>query len=92
MTGLSFFPEQASTEAPHTDFIYFILIGFSLVVTAIVVGLLVVFAIRYRRGSEAKRGELRSGSSATSRSGGRRRRSSCFCSSPSGPAPRGFPR
>ena len=56
--GLSFFPGQASTEAPHTDFIYFILIGFSLVVTSIVVGLLVVFAMRYRRGSEAKRGEL----------------------------------
>jgi cytochrome c oxidase subunit 2 len=58
MKGLSFFPEQASTEGPHTDFIYFILIGFSLAVTSIVVGLLVVFAIRYRRGSKAKRGEL----------------------------------
>jgi cytochrome c oxidase subunit 2 len=58
MTRLNFFPVQASTEAPHTDLIYFGLIGFSLAVTLMVVGLLVVFAIRYRRGSGAKRGTL----------------------------------
>ena len=58
MTRLNFFPTQASTEAPYTDFIYFGLIVFSLAITLTVVGLLVVFAIRYRRGSGAKRGAL----------------------------------
>jgi cytochrome c oxidase subunit 2 len=58
MTQLSFFPEQASTEAPHTDFIYFTLLGFSLVIAFVVLGLLIVFAIRYRRGSGARRGSL----------------------------------
>ena len=58
MSRLNFFPEQASTEAPHTDLIYFGLIGFSLAVTLMVVGLLIAFAVRYRRGSGAKRGTL----------------------------------
>jgi cytochrome c oxidase subunit 2 len=58
MNSFRFFPEAASSEAPHTDFIYFILVGFSAVVTALVVGMLIVFAIRYRRGSSAKRGNL----------------------------------
>jgi cytochrome c oxidase subunit 2 len=58
MTALSLFPEQASTEAAHTDAIYFGLIAFSAVITSIVVGCLIVFAMRYRRGSAARRGNL----------------------------------
>jgi cytochrome c oxidase subunit 2 len=58
MNRLSFFPEQASTEAPHTDLIYLVLFGFSLVIALLVLGLLVVFAIRYRHGSAARRGDL----------------------------------
>jgi cytochrome c oxidase subunit 2 len=58
MTQLPFFPDEASTEAARTDFIYFGLTGFSLVVTVTVIGLLIVFAIRYRRGSAAPRGNL----------------------------------
>jgi cytochrome c oxidase subunit 2 len=58
MSPLAFFPEQASTEAARTDFIYFGLIGFSLIVALTVIGLLIVFAICYRRGSAAARGTL----------------------------------
>jgi cytochrome c oxidase subunit 2 len=58
MTRLTFFPVQASTEAPHTDFIYFGLIVFSMAVSLIVVGLLIAFAIRYRRSAGTRRGAL----------------------------------
>jgi cytochrome c oxidase subunit II len=58
MATLSLFPEQASTEAVHTDLIYFGLVGFSAIVTSIVVGCLLLFAMRYRRGSAAQRGKL----------------------------------
>ena len=58
MTALTLFPEQASTEAVAHRPIYFGLIGFSAIVTSIVVGCLIVFAMRYRRGSAAQRGNL----------------------------------
>jgi cytochrome c oxidase subunit II len=58
MTRLAFFPEQASTQATRTDFIYLVLLGFSFIVAFAVIGLLIIFAIRYRRGSAATRGSL----------------------------------
>ena len=43
-------PDQASTAAPWIDNIYFYLIGFSLVATVLIVALIIVFSVRYRRG------------------------------------------
>lgn len=50
--GFSFFPEQASTVAAKVDALYFYLVAVTVFFTLLVVGLLVVFAIRYRRRSE----------------------------------------
>jgi cytochrome c oxidase subunit 2 len=43
------FPEQASTLAPSVDMLYLFLIGVSLFFGLLIAGLLIVFAIRYRR-------------------------------------------
>ena len=53
-----FMPEVASTQAATTDAIFYLLLVFSLVIVLIVLALVVVFSIRYRRGSNAKRGEM----------------------------------
>ncbi len=42
-------PEQASTVAADIDNLYFYLIAFSVVATALIVALIIAFAIRYRR-------------------------------------------
>jgi cytochrome c oxidase subunit 2 len=54
----SLMPESASTTAVQTDRLYFILLALSLAIVLLVLALVVTFAIRYRRGSAAKRGEL----------------------------------
>ena len=55
---ISFLPRQASTFAPQTDALYFTLLGISGAIVLLVFALIVVFSIRYRRGSSAKRGTL----------------------------------
>ncbi len=55
MQALEFFPEEASTQAASTDFIYFVLLGFTGVVVLSVLVSMTAFAIRYRRSSRAKR-------------------------------------
>ena len=55
---ISFLPRQASTFAPQTDALYFTLLGISGAIALLVFALIVVFSIRYRRGSSAKRGAL----------------------------------
>ena len=50
--GFSFFPEQASTVAGSVDALYFYLIAVTVFFTLLVTGLLLVFAVRYRRRSE----------------------------------------
>ena len=57
MTGVATLPE-ASTAAGHVDGIFFLLMGISAAVIALVGALIVVFSIRYRRGSNASRGPL----------------------------------
>ncbi|MGI8908388.1 MAG: cytochrome c oxidase subunit II [Candidatus Sumerlaeaceae bacterium] len=47
--GFSFFPEQASTIAWQVDALYFFLTAVTVFFTLLVVGLLVIFAVRYRR-------------------------------------------
>jgi cytochrome c oxidase subunit 2 len=51
-------PRQASTFAPQTDTLYFAVLGVSSGIVLLVFALIVVFSIRYRRGSSAKRGTL----------------------------------
>jgi cytochrome c oxidase subunit 2 len=53
-----FMPEAASAQAVQTDQIYFVLLALSGAVIVLVGALILVFSIRYRRGSKAKRGAL----------------------------------
>ena len=55
---ISLLPRQASTFAPQTDTLYFALLGISGAIVLLVFALIVVFSIRYRRGSSATRGML----------------------------------
>jgi cytochrome c oxidase subunit II len=49
---------SASTIAPSVDRIFWALVGLSVVIMAIVGGLMLTFAIKYRRGTKAYRGPL----------------------------------
>jgi cytochrome c oxidase subunit 2 len=49
--NLPFMPEQASTIAESVDLFYFFLIGVSLFFGLLIAGLLIVFAVRFRRRS-----------------------------------------
>ena len=51
-------PESASAQAVRTDDIYYLLLGISAVIILVVLVLVIGFAIRYRRGSKAKRGAM----------------------------------
>jgi len=51
-------PEAASAQAVQTDQIYFVLLALSVTIILLVATLILVFSIRYRRGSKAKRGAL----------------------------------
>ncbi|MFB3827094.1 MAG: cytochrome c oxidase subunit II [Bryobacteraceae bacterium] len=48
------FPEQASTLAPHTDHLFYFLVGVSVFFAAGIFIAIVIFAIRYRRRSPAE--------------------------------------
>jgi cytochrome c oxidase subunit 2 len=50
-SGFSLFPEQASTMAGRVDALYFALVGISAFFSVLIAGLIVYFAIRYRRRS-----------------------------------------
>jgi cytochrome c oxidase subunit 2 len=51
-------PLAASVQADMVDQIFIVLLALSVLVTLIVFGLVFIFAVRYRRGSNAKRGRL----------------------------------
>ena len=53
-----FMPEVASTQAVQTDLIYVALLALSGVIMLLVAALVLVFSIRYRRGSKARRGAM----------------------------------
>ena len=59
MNWLRLLPEQASTQAPIIDGVYLLLTGVSAAIVALVVGLILTFSLRYRRGTGARRGPLR---------------------------------
>lgn len=52
------FPESASTLAVGTDRIFYGLVAVSALIIILVLALIVVFSVRYRRGTGADRGEL----------------------------------
>ena len=54
-TEFQFMPEQASSIASEVDAVYLFLVLVSAVLTVIIAGLIVYFAIKYRRGSAADR-------------------------------------
>jgi cytochrome c oxidase subunit 2 len=56
--NLSAFTAEASRHAAWIDTIFYALVAVSVVITLIVVGLVIGFAVRYRRGSRASRGPL----------------------------------
>jgi cytochrome c oxidase subunit 2 len=53
-----FMPVAASAQAVQTDRIYFVLLALSGAIILLVAALVLIFSIRYRRGSKAKRGAL----------------------------------
>ena len=55
---LSAFTTEASKHAAAIDTIFYALVALSTVITLIVVGLVIGFSFRYRKGSHAKRGPL----------------------------------
>ena len=58
MSGLQLWPVAASDVAARVDAIVAVLLIITGAILALVLGLLLTFAIRYRRGSPARRGEL----------------------------------
>ena len=56
--GFPFFPGEASTQAVSTDRIFMSLMLISGLIILLVFGLILTFAIRYRNGSRAHRGDL----------------------------------
>jgi cytochrome c oxidase subunit 2 len=56
--NLSAFTTEASRHAALIDTIFYALVALSVVITLVVIGLVIGFAVRYRRGSRARRGPL----------------------------------
>lgn len=56
-TDLRLFPEQASSVAAQVDAVFFYLCAVSIFFSLLIAGLIIFFAIRYRRGSRADRRE-----------------------------------
>lgn len=56
--NLSPFTTEASQHAASIDHIFYALVGLSTVIVLLVFGLVIGFAIRYRRGTNVKRGRL----------------------------------
>ena len=50
-SGTPLFPQQASTMAARVDALYFFLIAVSTFFSALIAGLIVYYAVRYRRRS-----------------------------------------
>src|SRR5262245_10795029 len=50
-SGTPLFPESASTMAPRVDALYFFLVGLSTFFALLIAGLIVYYAVRFRRRS-----------------------------------------
>ena len=60
-TGTPLFPDTASTIAPRVDAIYFFLIGVALFFSLLIAGLIVSYAVKFRRRSPGEIGEEQHG-------------------------------
>ncbi len=56
--SLSDFTAEASSHAAAIDRLFYVLVGISIIISLAVFALLLVFSLRYRRGSRAKRGPM----------------------------------
>src|SRR5262245_23965765 len=54
-SGFTLFPEQASTMAGRVDALFYFLVAVSVFFASLIFGLIVFFAIKYRRRSEEER-------------------------------------
>lgn len=61
MDWIPFWPDQASNFSGQVDAIYLVLIGLSAFFTLPIIGLILYFSVKYRRGSSASRGGWRPG-------------------------------
>src|SRR5947207_4007447 len=59
MNRFRLFPPEASTSAQQIDWIYFALVGLTVLICVIVFVPIIVFSIKYRRGSKADRSNPR---------------------------------
>jgi cytochrome c oxidase subunit II len=50
--GIKFFPETASANAAEVDYLYFFLVGVSVVMTVLIFAAVAIFAVKYRRKSD----------------------------------------
>jgi cytochrome c oxidase subunit II len=48
-SGTPLFPEQASTMAPRVDSLYFFLVGLTVFFSLLIAGLIVIYAVKFRR-------------------------------------------
>src|ERR1700750_1478041 len=60
-SGTPLFPEQASTMAGRVDGLYFFLLAVSIFFSLLIAGLIVFYAIRYRRRDPNSVGEVQHG-------------------------------
>lgn len=58
MSGLIAFPTEASAQAPSVDRLYLTLVVVSALIVLLVASLILIFSVRYRKGSKANRGPL----------------------------------
>lgn len=56
-TEFELFPEAASTAAGSVDALYLFMVAFSAAMSVLVAGLIVFFAVKYRRGNAVERGQ-----------------------------------
>src|ERR671912_1270425 len=63
-TNFPFFPEQASAQAGQVDAIYFFMVAVTAFFSLLIAGLIVVFAVKYRRRNDDEVGVAIHGSLA----------------------------
>jgi cytochrome c oxidase subunit 2 len=61
-SGFRLFPEQASTVAPQVDAVFYYILGVSVFFSVLIAVLVIAFAVKYRRRSEAEVGTPTHGS------------------------------
>ena len=58
MSDFPLFPDQASTVATQVDYLYFFLLALTVFFCLLVFGMVIIFAIKYRRRSDDEQPEI----------------------------------